>query len=176
MRLDKPDDEIGGWLFLSLPSVVVHRVDAWSPLYPPPAWLAARGKATQSDAGPEAAYRFPAPLQRESDAAAGGRTAFRCKLCGEGYETREALLLHHADAHAGEPPPVPPPVVDAATVREYVDPRGTRRDRVDAVDRLDWEDSPAAGPLPAPTDDPRGTRGGAATRPHGRSTAPAAGP
>ncbi|EGB11729.1 hypothetical protein AURANDRAFT_12951, partial [Aureococcus anophagefferens] len=35
MRLDKPDDELGGWLFLALPSVVVHRLDAWSPLVPP---------------------------------------------------------------------------------------------------------------------------------------------
>eukprot|EP00931_Biecheleriopsis_adriatica_P045894 TRINITY_DN26302_c0_g1_i1.p1 TRINITY_DN26302_c0_g1~~TRINITY_DN26302_c0_g1_i1.p1 ORF type:complete len:621 (-),score=81.84 TRINITY_DN26302_c0_g1_i1:72-1934(-) len=35
MRLVQPDDELGASLLLSMPSVVVHRIDAWSPLAPP---------------------------------------------------------------------------------------------------------------------------------------------
>ena len=34
MRLQKPDDELGGMLLLMLPSEIVHRIDAWSPLRP----------------------------------------------------------------------------------------------------------------------------------------------
>ncbi|CAD7935531.1 unnamed protein product [Amoebophrya sp. A120] len=33
MRLQSPDDELGGMLFLSTPLLVVHRIDEWSPLY-----------------------------------------------------------------------------------------------------------------------------------------------
>jgi len=35
MRLLHPDDELGAPLLLCVPTVVVHRVDAWSPLLPP---------------------------------------------------------------------------------------------------------------------------------------------
>jgi len=35
MRLQHPDDELGGMLLLALPQLVVHRIDAWSPLCPP---------------------------------------------------------------------------------------------------------------------------------------------
>jgi hypothetical protein len=38
MRLQQPDDTIGGKLFLALPSVVVHQLDAWSPFAPPETW------------------------------------------------------------------------------------------------------------------------------------------
>ncbi|CAK9001213.1 unnamed protein product [Durusdinium trenchii] len=34
MRLLQPDDELGATLLLSMPSIVVHRIDAWSPLAP----------------------------------------------------------------------------------------------------------------------------------------------
>mmetsp|Transcript_65983 Transcript_65983/g.206739 ORF Transcript_65983/g.206739 Transcript_65983/m.206739 type:complete len:271 (+) Transcript_65983:2-814(+) len=34
MRLEQPDDELGGSLLLTLPTTVVHRIDAWSPLAP----------------------------------------------------------------------------------------------------------------------------------------------
>ncbi|GLD96176.1 hypothetical protein PINS_up004854 [Pythium insidiosum] len=35
MRIQHPDDELGGMLLLALPSVVVHRIDPWSPLLRP---------------------------------------------------------------------------------------------------------------------------------------------
>eukprot|EP00941_MAST-03F_sp_MAST-3F-sp1_P004519 g4519.t1 len=39
MRLQHPDDELGGCLLLALPSVVVHRLDPWSPFVPPVWWM-----------------------------------------------------------------------------------------------------------------------------------------
>ncbi|OQS05715.1 inward rectifier K channel (IRK-C) family protein [Thraustotheca clavata] len=35
MRLQQPDDDIGAYLLMVLPQVVIHRIDQWSPLYPP---------------------------------------------------------------------------------------------------------------------------------------------
>ena len=39
MRLSHPNDELGGMLLLMTPQVVVHEIDAYSPLMPPPMWL-----------------------------------------------------------------------------------------------------------------------------------------
>ena len=38
MRLNYPNDELGGMLIMCLPQVVVHEIDIWSPLMPPPTW------------------------------------------------------------------------------------------------------------------------------------------
>jgi len=43
MRLTHPNDELGGNLLMTLPSLVVHEIDQWSPLYPPPVWRARDG-------------------------------------------------------------------------------------------------------------------------------------
>ena len=42
MRLNHPNDELGGMLLLCLPQLVVHEIDLWSPLYPPPVWASER--------------------------------------------------------------------------------------------------------------------------------------
>merc|ERR1712226_227922 len=34
MRLQHPDDELGGMLLMALPQLIVHRIDDWSPLCP----------------------------------------------------------------------------------------------------------------------------------------------
>jgi len=34
MRIEQPDDELGGPLLLTIPTTIVHRIDAWSPLAP----------------------------------------------------------------------------------------------------------------------------------------------
>ncbi len=47
---EKPDDEMGAMLFLSLPSLVVHRLDAWSPLVPPDWWVEAYYRRKRGDA------------------------------------------------------------------------------------------------------------------------------
>jgi hypothetical protein len=46
MRLQHPDDELGSQLLLVLPQVVVHRIEAWSPLMPPPRWVSEHGLVT----------------------------------------------------------------------------------------------------------------------------------
>ena len=123
MRLSHPDDELGATLLMCLPSVIVHRIDAWSPLLPPgglelgkadggpggPGGLGATGatgargggggggEETHQPAAPHSAlnsYRFPEILQREADAEAGSRDAFACEFCGETYGTM-ALLQRH---------------------------------------------------------------------------------
>ena len=35
MRLTNPNDELGGMLFLATPQQISHRIDRWSPLFPP---------------------------------------------------------------------------------------------------------------------------------------------
>ena len=42
MRLNYPNDELGGMLIMCLPQVVVHEIDVWSPLMPPPLWRSCR--------------------------------------------------------------------------------------------------------------------------------------
>jgi len=49
MRLHRPDDQLGSMLLLSLPAVVVHRIDNWSPLSPTPAGLAAATAAANAE-------------------------------------------------------------------------------------------------------------------------------
>lgn len=127
MRLDKPDDELGGYLFLALPSVVVHRLDAWSPLAPPAWWLDAyydrapdRGGGGDGS-GAFSEYAFPRPAQRASDADAGGRAAETCCLCGESFETEGNLRLHYAESHPEAAAPRPRPrTADADAIRAYL--------------------------------------------------------
>jgi len=38
MRLNHPNDETGGMLLLMVPQLVVHEIDEFSPLMPPPVW------------------------------------------------------------------------------------------------------------------------------------------
>lgn len=67
MRLQIPDDELGAMLFLGIPNVVVHRLDAWSPLVPA-SRLSKDGKHDGKDR-----YRFPEVLQRAEDVDSGLR-------------------------------------------------------------------------------------------------------
>eukprot|EP01038_Epipyxis_sp_PR26KG_P010781 gene10781-14476_t len=39
MRLSHPNDELGGMLLLMLPQLIVHEIDAFSPLMPPTSWF-----------------------------------------------------------------------------------------------------------------------------------------
>lgn len=68
MRIQHPDDDLGGMLLLALPSIVVHRMDAWSPLLPP--------KSADSCGvhhNPAKQYLFPEPIMRQADADSGDR-------------------------------------------------------------------------------------------------------
>lgn len=65
MRLQHPDDELGGMLLLTVPNVVVHRLDAWSPLVPTTLLEHCNqiGKVKEDDSS--SAYRFPDVQQRQ---------------------------------------------------------------------------------------------------------------
>ena len=62
MRLTNPNDELGGMLFMATPQVVSHRIDRWSPMFPPAARL-----RTSDDAHDGDAYHFPGLVFREAD-------------------------------------------------------------------------------------------------------------
>ena len=62
MRLTNPNDELGGMIFLATPQVVSHRIDRWSPLFPP----AARLQDNDNDHDGKA-YHFPGLVFREAD-------------------------------------------------------------------------------------------------------------
>eukprot|EP00053_Salpingoeca_punica_P012981 m.116686 g.116686 ORF g.116686 m.116686 type:complete len:227 (-) comp16081_c2_seq6:1935-2615(-) len=68
MRLLHPNDEWGGVLFLALPNIVVHRVDAWSPILP-----TTHGDRDETEA-PANSFRFPDVIRRSHDCEAGNRT------------------------------------------------------------------------------------------------------
>ena len=88
MRLIRPDDEIGAKLWLSVPSICMHEIDAWSALAPsiltrPPR----QGQST-------AANRFPQPPQRSSDGRVGSRAQTTCAVCGGAFLTEASLRRH----------------------------------------------------------------------------------
>ena len=61
-RLTNPNDELGGMMFLATPQIVSHRIDRWSPMFPPAARL-----NTSNDAHDGDAYHFPGLVFREAD-------------------------------------------------------------------------------------------------------------
>ncbi|ETV84232.1 hypothetical protein H257_03495 [Aphanomyces astaci] len=66
MRLQQPDDDLNGWLILALPTICVHRLDAWSPLAPPPL-------DPEPTHNPATQALFPEPPQRAVDIESGTR-------------------------------------------------------------------------------------------------------
>ena len=111
MRLSFPNDELGGLLIMCLPQIVVHEIDAWSPLMPPPRWAPCEGGAVHEWTPPalkfarldeanlpgKGSYReratravaFPAHAGRADVAAAGG-SGGGGGGCGVGVPTRSA--------------------------------------------------------------------------------------
>lgn len=66
MRVQQPDDDTGAMLLMVLPQVVVHRIDPWSPLFPP--------ECLPSDGHyPNVCPSFPDPTQRTIDMENGNR-------------------------------------------------------------------------------------------------------
>jgi hypothetical protein len=88
MRLIRPDDEIGAKLWLSVPCVCLHEIDAWSPLAP--SILTRPPRVVHSTA----ANRFPQPPQRSADGRAGSRAQTTCVVCGGAFLTEAALRRH----------------------------------------------------------------------------------
>ena len=71
-----------------------------------------------------ATYAFPRPLQRASDADAGGRSAFRCDVCGETYEDAGCLARHVATSHPAAAAPARATKPDAAAVDAFMEASG----------------------------------------------------
>uniref|UniRef100_A0A7S1LLP9 Inward rectifier potassium channel C-terminal domain-containing protein n=1 Tax=Alexandrium catenella TaxID=2925 RepID=A0A7S1LLP9_ALECA len=88
MRLELPDDSLGGQALLILPTTVVHRIDAFSPLLD----LGARKLQRPLDAMSRQA-EF-APLQRSSDTQVGCRDGAWCVACGQTYPGIQQLRRH----------------------------------------------------------------------------------
>ncbi|KAF1322507.1 Inward rectifier k channel protein, partial [Globisporangium splendens] len=66
MRVQQPDDDTGAMLLMVLPQVVVHRIDPWSPLFPP--------ECLPDDGHyPNVCPSFPDPSQRIIDMENGNR-------------------------------------------------------------------------------------------------------
>mmetsp|Transcript_10405 Transcript_10405/g.13520 ORF Transcript_10405/g.13520 Transcript_10405/m.13520 type:complete len:661 (-) Transcript_10405:245-2227(-) len=51
MRLQNPDDELGGFLLMVMPETITHRIDEKSPFMPPLDWLLFRGIRMRTDSG-----------------------------------------------------------------------------------------------------------------------------
>jgi len=95
MRLQNPNDELGGVLFLSVPCTVVHCIDQWSPLMP--TQEARKSWANYNDNFVHNAsnrYVFPSLILREADSECGNRDGTSCPICGESFPTDQHLLRH----------------------------------------------------------------------------------
>eukprot|EP00049_Salpingoeca_infusionum_P025520 m.19897 g.19897 ORF g.19897 m.19897 type:complete len:464 (-) comp8095_c0_seq1:253-1644(-) len=67
MRVQHPNDELGGMLLLAMPNVVVHKIDQWSPLFPQ--HLLQHGQQPS----PSTEFLFPNSVLRSCDLAVGAR-------------------------------------------------------------------------------------------------------
>ena len=99
MRIQHPDDELGGMLMLNVPNVIVHRLDPWSPLVPAELLRICRdhqaltpqsGDRTRPAPFDDASsrYIFPDVLQRSADTENGSRDTKNARVT----ETLDALL------------------------------------------------------------------------------------
>ncbi|KAL7579912.1 hypothetical protein ACA910_004916 [Epithemia clementina (nom. ined.)] len=78
LRLLQPNDELGAYLFLSLPTVVSHHIDIYSLLHPP----------VEAPMTP-----FGIDL-RQVDSAIGSREEIICPICSESFGTHERWTRH----------------------------------------------------------------------------------
>jgi Inward rectifier potassium channel C-terminal domain len=85
LRIVIPNDELGGMLYLSLPSQVVHAMDAYSPLLPP--------STSPEDLASTRVPRVGLNL-RQVDSSTNSREEVCCPVCGESYGTYERLIKH----------------------------------------------------------------------------------
>jgi hypothetical protein len=89
-------------LMMNLPNIVVHALDAWSPLVPHPVDLRLwrdLSPVSQDDAeayNPATDSRFPDPAQRLVDVDQGNRDNIMCEFCGETFFQRRQLERHMA--------------------------------------------------------------------------------
>ena len=84
LRIVYPNDELGAVLFLTIPTVVTHEMDNYSPLYP------------DYKDNETAYYRLSSGglLLREVDSVTGTREEIVCPVCGESYGDFHRLRQH----------------------------------------------------------------------------------
>ncbi|KAI9911441.1 hypothetical protein PsorP6_009765 [Peronosclerospora sorghi] len=90
MRIQQPDDDCGAMLLMIVPQIIVHRIDQWSPLFPP----ACRPRDGAHDPKTWAAY--PNPTQRQVDMENGNRDG-RVPTDARGFDlapTKEQIRNH----------------------------------------------------------------------------------
>lgn len=112
LRLWKPNDDLGGVVLASVPTVVSHHVDVHSALSPRRRGVyyedvgrcSARGTGPRQEAlnldedvdgvCPDFALSSCGMNLRELDSATGSQDGLRCDVCGETYNTRDNLARH----------------------------------------------------------------------------------
>lgn len=94
---------------MALPTLVIHRIDQWSPLCPPPAYKPSPDEQSGVDGSSYARTAmntfhcaYPSLVLREDDCETGGRVFCACEVCGEAFETPEQLELHRTASAASE--------------------------------------------------------------------------
>lgn len=107
MRVSKPNDDYGAYLYTSIPTTCTHHIDIYSPILPPELRkLGPENGRLNTDSG------FVVDScnldLRESDSYVGGRDSLRCVICGETYSTVANLIQHirynqHTEKHDGVP-------------------------------------------------------------------------
>nr|CCA20392.1 animal inward rectifier K channel (IRKC) family protein putative [Albugo laibachii Nc14] len=68
MRIQQPDDDLGSTLLMALPQTIIHRIDPWSPLFPP--------ECLPNEYCSMMAPAYPDPCQRLVDMENGSRDGF----------------------------------------------------------------------------------------------------
>lgn len=79
MRVQQPDDDCGAMLLIAMPQTIVHRIDQWSPLFPPECLP----NRTGTECNPKLFPAYPDPSQRMVDVENGNR---------DGGDNMQALL------------------------------------------------------------------------------------
>jgi hypothetical protein len=112
MRLQCPDDELGGELIMTMPVTVVHRIDSWSPLSGMQMQREMANQA-QQQCGQSRRHKeyfhtmaWPGTRQRQVDSESGNRDSCVCPTCGDSFGTSFMLQQHckynaEADRKAG---------------------------------------------------------------------------
>lgn len=91
LRITNPNDELGGMLFLPTPQLVSHRIDRWSPLFPPSFF----DKAVSQSRAPSRPPRpnFPGLVLREDDVDTSALVEAEIEERRQQMEGRDPLLL-----------------------------------------------------------------------------------
>jgi hypothetical protein len=88
MRVQQPDDDCGGMLLIALPQTIVHRIDPWSPLFPPEC-LPEKGHFGKL------APAYPDPSQRLVDIENGNRDGGPSGVAPPYKKPTRAQIMNH---------------------------------------------------------------------------------